>query len=110
MVTPRRTPYIGWMTSFAMTIRSGGSAVSVGHVSFFTTWDTDETTIILALRGDNYEIDLKVVYTSKRAGPLGERGEGTSSLRRALRTCTTSLLELTFLPNLSHFMLTGFSS
>jgi hypothetical protein len=43
-----------------------GMAISIGHLSYYTTWETDETTIILYLTGDNYQINLGIEYTSKK--------------------------------------------
>ena len=42
-----------------------GFAVSLGHHSYFTEWDTKDTEILSALHGDNYEINMVVEYYSK---------------------------------------------
>lgn len=42
-----------------------GMAVAIGHMAKFTTWETERTTISLMLRGDNYNINLNVEYSSK---------------------------------------------
>lgn len=42
-----------------------GFAVSIGHLEYFTKWETDKTTIGLNLYGDNYDIYLSLDYTSK---------------------------------------------
>lgn len=49
-----KSDYQGW-----------GMAVAVGHLSFFTHWDTPVTEIWLALSGENYNISLSVEYTSR---------------------------------------------
>jgi len=42
-----------------------GMAVSVGHLVFQSDWVTDRTLIRLTLKGDNFNINSGVVYTSK---------------------------------------------
>jgi hypothetical protein len=42
-----------------------GMAVSVGHLSKFTTWQTATEDINLAITGDNYSITLSAEYASK---------------------------------------------
>jgi len=39
-----------------------GFAVSMGHLSFYSTWEIGETVISVTLTGDNYKIDHKVEY------------------------------------------------
>lgn len=41
-----------------------GLAISIGHVSFFETWDEAETHIELELHGDNHQVKLRVMYES----------------------------------------------
>jgi hypothetical protein len=43
-----------------------GTAISIGHLSYVTLWETSTTEIGLALGGDNYEIWLAVGYDSKK--------------------------------------------
>lgn len=49
-----------------------GFAVSLGHHSYFTEWDTKDTEILSALHGDNYEINMVVEYYSKELKNLDE--------------------------------------
>lgn len=42
-----------------------GFAVSLGHLMYYSTWETNETNIILELKGDNYEINMQASYWSK---------------------------------------------
>lgn len=49
-----------------------GLALSVGHHSYFTKWETSETEILSALYGDNYEITMGIEYTSKELKDLEE--------------------------------------
>jgi hypothetical protein len=49
-----------------------GFAVSLGHHSYFTEWDTSDTEILSALYGDNYKITMVVEYYSKELKDLEE--------------------------------------
>ena len=42
-----------------------GMAVSCGHLSCFEIWDMEDTHIELQLNGDNYKIELFIIYYSK---------------------------------------------
>jgi len=42
-----------------------GFAVSLGHLVYFATWETEDTNIVLELTGDNYKINVKSSYWSK---------------------------------------------
>lgn len=41
-----------------------GIAISYGHLSYLSTWNTDGTTINLMLMGDNFRIRCAIVYES----------------------------------------------
>lgn len=41
-----------------------GTAVSVGDLSYFYTWNEDKATITLGLYGDNYEVSFMIEYAS----------------------------------------------
>jgi len=43
-----------------------GFAVSLGHLKYFSSWNTDSTKIVCALHGENYDITCAVEYTSKK--------------------------------------------
>lgn len=47
-----------------------GLAVSCGHRAMFSLWQDADTTITLQITGDNYEIGLRIFYTSKRLESL----------------------------------------
>jgi len=49
-----------------------GFAISLGHHSYFTEWDTKDTEILSALHGDNYEMNMVVEYYSKELKDLDE--------------------------------------
>ncbi|MCD8554123.1 hypothetical protein [Seleniivibrio sp.] len=42
-----------------------GVAISVGHLSYFTNWETNSTKLILGLYGENFDIKCVVEYISK---------------------------------------------
>jgi len=50
-----------------------GMAISVGHLVYYTKWETDRTDITMALSGDNFEISHKIEYRSKNLGALEEK-------------------------------------
>jgi hypothetical protein len=50
-----------------------GFAVSLGHHSYYTKWETSETTILSVLHGDNYEINMEIEYQSKELKYLEEK-------------------------------------
>ena len=50
-----------------------GFAVSIGHLSYYAMWKTLQTSIVLALYGDNYDITLVIEYKSEELKELEER-------------------------------------
>jgi hypothetical protein len=42
-----------------------GTAISIGHLEYFSSWETITTYINLGLNGDNYKISLTLGYYSK---------------------------------------------
>jgi len=55
-----------------------GMAVSVGHLAFKSEWETDRTSIFLALLGDNLKLSMGVVYYSKLHKELIDKAEEKS--------------------------------
>jgi len=43
-----------------------GLAISIGHMKYMTAWQNDETTITLGLTGDNFKIDLFILYAGEQ--------------------------------------------
>lgn len=43
-----------------------GFAASIGHYSKTATWDNDKSSVILVLMGDNYDILVGILYSSKQ--------------------------------------------
>ena len=57
-----------------------GLAVAIGHLEYFTRWETDKTTIRLDLYGDNYDIYLSLDYTSKEYEDLLNKADEEEDL------------------------------
>ncbi|HEV8515976.1 MAG TPA: hypothetical protein VGQ59_22000 [Cyclobacteriaceae bacterium] len=52
-----------------------GFAVSLGHLAFYSNWDTAETIITSALTGENYKISHVIEYSSKKLSFLEDQKE-----------------------------------
>lgn len=52
-----------------------GFALSIGDVSYYTKWQTNDTKITLALYGDNYEVTFGIQYDSIELKKLQEKVE-----------------------------------
>ena len=70
-----------WSNNLYKSDSSGwGMAVSIGHLSKFTTWENQTTKMIMALTGDNFKVRHVLEYSSKRLEPLlkaaGEKNNG----------------------------------
>jgi hypothetical protein len=52
-----------------------GTAVSIGHLSYFTSWDVGDTEIILGLYGDNFQIHMLIEYSSKSLADLASEAK-----------------------------------
>lgn len=57
-----------------------GLAISVGHLTLFTAWETENTEITMALTGDNFKITHKVQYQSKALGGLEDKAKEEEAL------------------------------
>ncbi len=63
--TPKSTD-INWRNDlYADEPEQYGFAVSIGHLVYWSKWETDSTDIILSLNGENYEISHSAFYNSK---------------------------------------------
>jgi hypothetical protein len=47
-----------------------GMAVSIGHLSYFCSWENANSSILLYLTGDNYVINLGIEYSSKQLSKI----------------------------------------
>jgi len=50
-----------------------GTAIGAGHLVYVSEWQQEETKVCLILRGDNYEIQLAIEYSSKQHEGLEEQ-------------------------------------
>lgn len=57
-----------------------GLAVSCGHLSTFATWKNEESTITLALHGENFEVNLAVEYSSSKLAALEDAAKESALL------------------------------
>lgn len=57
-----------------------GDAVAAGHLSIFTSWSDEATDLILALTGDNYEVNLEIEYNSTVLGELETQRDERAAL------------------------------
>jgi len=48
-----------------------GTAIAAGHVSFITQWETDTSSIMVKLYGDDHEIKLIAFYEDKKVNTNG---------------------------------------
>lgn len=53
-----------------------GLAISIGHLTYQSTWETETTKIRLSLTGDNYQIQLMIKYFDKNYVPEPPATEG----------------------------------
>jgi hypothetical protein len=65
-----------WLSSiYKDNPKDWGLAVSIGHLAYFSEWDTESTKIWLMLQGDNHEIQFTVEYTSIKYSYLDKKIE-----------------------------------
>jgi hypothetical protein len=57
-----------------------GMAVAVGHVSYFSKWETETTEILNVLMGDNYEISSGIEYSSRKLYELEKKADEKKAL------------------------------
>jgi hypothetical protein len=57
-----------------------GMALSMGHLVYYTKWETDRTAITMMLTGDNFEISHKIEYRSKNLGALEEKEKEAAAI------------------------------
>jgi len=57
-----------------------GFAVSLGHLVFFSKWETNESEIGLYLYGENYEVTLAIEYNSKQLQGLEQKKQKKKTL------------------------------
>jgi hypothetical protein len=50
-----------------------GFAVSLGHLTYYSKWETERSTVFLGLSGENYKVNLVTEYKSKQLASLEEK-------------------------------------
>lgn len=50
-----------------------GTAISIGHLVYYSTWETENTSVELSLTGENYKMEFRLDYMSKQLKDL-EKG------------------------------------
>ena len=50
-----------------------GFAISLGHLFYYSKWDTEKTEIVSVLNGENYQLKTVIEYTSKNLGKQEEK-------------------------------------
>ena len=68
---PAKVDEINWQNEAFRNIRSKkGLALSLGHVEYYSSWETPNTTISCSLKEDNYYVLCSVMYRSKEFSVL----------------------------------------
>ncbi len=57
-----------------------GFAVSIGHMAMNAKWETETTSIVVRLTGDNYEITCMILYFSKELGQVVKKAQEQKKL------------------------------
>ena len=71
---PQTEEITRWLNDLYKDDRSDwGTAISVGHLMLLTGWETPDTNIALAMKGDNFEIHCVIEYESKDLKPLTDK-------------------------------------
>ena len=57
-----------------------GTAISIGHLIYLSSWETDNTEINNVLMGDNFDISCMVEYISKNLKEIEEKAQEKKAL------------------------------
>lgn len=57
-----------------------GTAISLGHLIYFTSWETEDTEISTILMGENYSISCIVEYSSKNLKEIEKKAQEKKAL------------------------------
>lgn len=60
-----------------------GFAISLGHMFYFSNWDSSETDVKLLLKGENFKIKLSISFTGKNLRFAGDDKENIQDLSAA---------------------------
>lgn len=56
-------------------VQNYGMAISIGHLSYYSSWTTDRTKIALFMYGENFEIDTALEYSSTELQDFAKKAE-----------------------------------
>lgn len=59
-------------------VEQWGTAVSIGHLNFYSQWDLEETMIMLLLTGENFDTNHKIEYKSKKLAAVEQEARESS--------------------------------
>jgi len=59
-----------------------GLAISIGHLIYFSVWETEDTEIRDVLMGENYDISCIVEYASKKLKGIEEKAKEKKALEK----------------------------
>jgi len=57
-----------------------GTAISLGHLLYFSTWETENTEIASILTGENFDISCVIEYSSKSLEELEKKAKEKKAL------------------------------
>ncbi len=57
-----------------------GTAISLGHLVYLSSWETQDTEITLILTGENYDISCIVEYSSKKLREIEKKAQEKKAL------------------------------
>ena len=78
---PAKVEQTNWQNDALRNISSKkGLALSLGHVEYFSSWETPSTTISCSLKEDNYYILSSVIYRSKEFSVLQQESKKEDEL------------------------------
>jgi len=60
---------------FKDNVQDWGTAISIGHLYFYNSWETEKSNISILLDGENYNISLSIEYSSKKYENLDSEKE-----------------------------------
>ena len=78
---PAKVDETNWQNDALRNISSKkGLALSLGHVEYFSSWETPNTTISSSLKGDNYYVLCSIIYRSKEFSVLQQESKKEDKL------------------------------
>lgn len=57
-----------------------GTAIGIGHLGYYSIWQTPDSKIICILHGDNYDVKCEIEYSSKELSQIEKRIEKKKQL------------------------------